>query len=146
MKNQWLILFIGICGLGFQMQAAVAPHSKEKMTKEAVLIVEGKVLSVTSKTQKSKVERGLLVARDRVYSIQVQVSSVAKGRAKVGDEINFQAWKPSTRVPPLPGPQGHSSIPKKGDSVKVFLLGDEISYQPFMPNGIEILQEAELKK
>lgn len=140
-------LLIGIlCHTGINLESAVAPHSEDEMTKGATLIVEGKVLSVTSKTEKSKVERGLLVARDRVYSIQVEVSSVAKGKAKVGEKINFKAWKPSTRVPPLPGPQGHSSIPKQGDSVKVFLLGDEKSYQPFMPNGIEILKEAEPKK
>lgn len=128
------------------LPAAVAPHSEEEMTKGATLIVEGKVLSVTSKTQKSKVERGLLVARDRVYTITIQASKVVKGKAEVEKAIIFQAWKPSTRVPPLPGPQGHRSIPEKGDLVKVYLLGDEKSYQPYMPNGIEILQRAEPKK
>jgi hypothetical protein len=146
MKYRWLILFLGICGLVFQMHSAVAPHSEEEMTKNATLIVEGKVRSVTSKSQKSIVERGLLLARDRVHSIQIQINSVEKGKAKTGEEITFKAWKPSTRIPPLPGPQGHSSIPKQGDSVKVYLQGDEKSYQPFMPNGIEILQKAAPKK
>ena len=140
------LLFTILCQTGINLHSAVAPHSEEEMTMNATLIVEGTVLSVTSRTQKSRVERGLLLARDRVHSIQIKINSVEKGKAKAGEEITFMAWRPSTRIPPLPGPQGHSSIPKQGDSVKVYLQGDEKSYQPFMPNGIEILQEAEPKK
>ena len=125
-----------------QLQAAVAPHSKEEMEKGATVVVEGEVLSVTSKTQKSEVERGLVMARDRVYTVTLRVSKVAKGKAKVGDELQFKAWRPSTRVPPLPGPQGHHPIPGKGDMVKVYLLGEKENSQPYMPNGIEILKEA----
>ena len=143
MKLHWTKVLPGIFAmLLISVQAAVAPHSEEHMTKEATLIVEGQVLSVTSKTQKSKVERGLLVARDRVYTIQIKVNKVDKGKAKAGEELTFTAWRPSTRVPPLPGPQGHSSIPEKGNSVKAYLLGDPKTYQPFMPNGIEILNKA----
>ncbi len=127
------------------IEAAVAPHPKEDMEKGASLIIEGKVLSVTSKTQKSKTEKGI-IARDRVYTIQIKIKKVDKGKAKVGDEITVSAWKPSTRIPPLPGPQGHGSIPTKGDLVKMYLLGDAKSYEPYMPNGISILKEAEPNK
>jgi len=128
------------------IEAAVAPFAKEGMVKGAALIIEGTVLSVSSKTQKSKIEKGGLIARDRIYTIQVKIKKVEKGKVKVGDEITVSAWKPSTRIPPLPGPQGHESIPGKGDLVKMYLLGDPKTYEPYMPNGISILQKEESKK
>jgi hypothetical protein len=61
---------------------------------------------------------------------------------KVGDEVQFQAWQPSTRFPPLPGPQGHQPILAKGDLVKTYLLFNKKTkiYRPIMPNGIKILK------
>ena len=119
------------------------------MEKEATLIVSGKVLSITSKTQKSSHENGLLIARDRIFKITIKVSSVAKGTGiEAGDEVQFQAWQPSTRFPPMPGPQGHQPIPAKGDLVKTYLLYNKQTktYHPFMPNGIKILKKAKKSK
>ena len=129
----------------FEASAAVAPYAEEHMEQEASLIVSGKVLSITSKTQKSTHERDLLIARDRIFTITLEVSSVSKGKgAKVGDQMKFQAWQPSTRFPPMPGPQGHQPIPAKGDLVKTYLLYNKKTktYHPFMPNGIKILKKA----
>jgi hypothetical protein len=133
----------------FEASAAVAPYAEEHMEQEASLIVSGKVLSITSKTQKSTHERDLLIARDRIFTITLEVSSVSKGKgAKVGDQMKFQAWQPSTRFPPMPGPQGHQPIPAKGDLVKTYLLYNKKTktYHPFMPNGINILKEAKDSK
>ena len=129
--------------------AAVAPHSKESMMEEATHVVRGKVVVLSSKTQKSKVERGLLVARDRIFKITVEVTAVEKGKdVKEGDELSLEAWQPSTRFPPLPGPQGHQPVPNKGDLVKTYLFYDKNTktYHPFMPNGINILKEAKDSK
>ena len=129
----------------FEASAAVAPYAEEHMEQEASLIVSGKVLSITSKPQKSTHERDLLIARDRIFTITLEVSSVSKGKgAKVGDQMKFQAWQPSTRFPPLPGPQGHQPIPSTGDLVKTYLLYNKKTktYHPFMPNGIKILKKA----
>jgi hypothetical protein len=129
----------------FEASAAVAPYAEEHMEQEASLIVSGKVLSITSKTQKFTHERDLLIARDRIFTITLEVSSVSKGKgAKVGDQMKFQAWQPSTRFPPMPGPQGHQPIPAKGDLVKTYLFYDKNTktYHPFMPNGIKILKKA----
>jgi len=152
MKNILLSLsslFSVISLASFEASAAVAPHSSESMEKEASLIVSGKVLSINSKTQKSSHENGLLIARDRIFKITIKVSSVAKGTGvKAGDEIQFQAWQPSTRFPPLPGPQGHQPIPENSDLVKTYLLldSDTKTYEPFMPNGIKILKKAKKAK
>jgi hypothetical protein len=133
----------------FEASAAVAPYAGEHMEKEATLIVSGKVLSINSKTQKSTHERDLLIARDRIFTITLEVSSVSKGKgAKVGDQMKVQAWQPSTRFPPMPGPQGHQPIPAKGDLVKTYLLYNKQTktYHPFMPNGIKILKKAKKSK
>ena len=138
-------LFSVISLASFEASAAVAPYAEEHMEKEATLIVSGKVVSISSKTQKSTHESGLLIARDRVFKITIQVSSLSKGKGvKAGDEVHFQAWRPSTRFPPMPGPQGHQPIPAKGDLVKTYLFYDKNTktYHPFMPNGIKILKKA----
>ena len=133
----------------FFASAAVAPHSEESMMEESTHLVEGKVVALSSKTQKSKVERGLLIARDRIFKITVKVTTLEKGKdVKEGDELSLEAWQPSTRFPPLPGPQGHQPVPNKGDLVKTYLFYDKNTktYHPSMPNGISILKEAKDSK
>ena len=132
----------------FDASAAVAPHSKESMMEEATHVVRGKVVALSSKTQKSRRRSSrsdFLIARDRIYKITVEVIAVEKGKdVKEGDELSLEAWQPSTRFPPLPGPQGHQPVPNKGDLVKTYLLHDKKTkiYHPFMPNGIKILKKA----
>ena len=111
------------------------------MMEEATHVVRGKVIALSSKTQKSKYEKDLLIARDRIFKITLKVTAVEKGKdIKEGDELFLEAWQPSTRFPPQPGPQGHQPVPDKGDLVKTYLLYNKKTriYHPFMPNGIEI--------
>ena len=144
-KPLFAACLVGLLALAaFDASAAVAPHPPEEMMEEATHVVRGEVVSLSSKTQKSKVERGLLFARDRIYKITIKVSSVEKGSGvNAGDEVLVEAWSPSTRFPPMPGPQGHQPVPSKGDLLKTYLLYDKKTktYHPFMPNGIEILQK-----
>lgn len=95
---------------------------------------------VSSETQKSKVEKAPGIHRDRVFTITLQVKTIGKGTGiKAGDQIEIVAWRPSSRVPPLPGLQGHDSIPGKGDTVTVYLRAKNGgSYAPLLPNGIRI--------
>ena len=154
MKNKPKPLFaaflIGLFALAaIDASAAVAPRSPDEMMEEATHVVRGKVVALTSKTQKSNVERGLLIARDRIFKITLKLASVSKGKGiKEGELLTFEAWQPSTRFPPMPGPQGHQPVPDKGDLVKTYLLYDQKTktYHPFMPNGIEILQHAKKGK
>ena len=149
MKNDSKALFapflVGLLALSaLEAPAAVAPHSKESMMEEATHVVRGKVVALSSQTQKSKVERGLLIARDRIFKITVKVTTWEKGKGvKEGDALTLEAWQPSTRFPRIPGPQGHQPIPVKGDLLKAYLVYDKESktYHPFMPNGIEVLKK-----
>jgi len=131
------------------LQAAKVPMSQKELEKESSHIISGKVISVTTKVQKSKVERALGLHRDRVYTIKLKVTSVSKGTGvKVGQGILIGAWQPSTRIPPVPGLQGHEPIPRQGDEVKMYLLKNkkEKAYKPLLPNGIEITKKAKKLK
>ncbi len=67
-----------------------------------------------------------------------------EGNPSCGDQIEILAWRPSSRIPPLPGLQGHNSIPGKGDTVTVYLRAKNGgSYEPLLPNGIQIDKAAE---
>ena len=147
----WFAIFLtGLVALTtFDLSAAVAPYLQEEMMMEATHVVEGKVIALSSKTKKSRVERDLLIARDRIFKITVKVTDLEKGKGlEQGNELTFEAWQPSTRFPPLPGPQGHQPVPNKGDEVKAYLLYNEKSktYHPYMPNGIQIIGKEKSKK
>ena len=141
-RSCFTVFLVGLFSLtAFDASAAVAPHSKDSMMEEATHVVRGKVIALSSKTQKSKYEKDLLIARDRIFKITLKVTAVEKGKdIKEGDELFLEAWQPSTRFPPQPGPQGHQPVPDKGDLVKTYLLYNKKTriYHPFMPNGIEI--------
>ena len=143
-------LICGVLALGTaDLQAAKVPMSQKELEKESIHIVLGKVISVTTKVQKAKVERSFGIHRDKVYTIKLKVESVSKGaEAKVGQEILIEAWKPSTRIPPVPGLQGHEPVPGKGNTVKMCLLKNkkEKAYEPLLPNGIEITKKAKKTK
>ena len=126
----------------FAALAAVAPLSPAELKKRASHIVTGMVVGIDSKTQKSAIETAVGVHRDKVYTIEIKVEKVSKGAGiEVGDQIKVFAWRPSTRIPPLPGPQGHSSIPKKGDRATFHLRTDaEDQFTPLVPNGIQLIE------
>jgi hypothetical protein len=148
MKQLVGIITIFVLGV-VDLQAAKVPMSQKELEKESNHIVSGKVISVTVKVQKSKIERAFGLHRDKVYTIKLKVASVLKGAGvKVGQEILIEAWQPSTRIPPLPGLQGHEPIPKKGDAVNMYLLKNKNvkAYKPLLPNGIEITKKAKKSK
>ncbi len=150
MNMKQLVGIITIFVLGVvDLQAAKVPMSQKELEKQSNHIVSGKVISVIVKVQKSKIERALGLHRDKVYTIKLKVASVLKGAGvKVGQEILIEAWQPSTRIPPLPGLQGHEPVSAKGDTVKMYLLKNKKAkaYQPLLPNGIEITKIAKKSK
>lgn len=120
--------------------AAVAPKSPEALKKHSTHIVTGEVTDVATAIRTSKVERAVGIHKDAIHTITLDVTAVDKGDGvAVGDTITVELWKPSMRVPPLPGSQGHGPIPKKGDRVTFYIAriaGDV--YKPIVPNGIAV--------
>ena len=130
----------GLMAMGTSSWAAVAPLGPEELRKKASHIITGRVLEVKSRTRKSKVEKTIGIHRDRVFTIRLRVTGVAKGKGvRKGDEIVVTAWQVAVRIPPIPGPQGHFPVPAKGQVVTVHVASREgASFVPIMPNGIRI--------
>lgn len=143
--DQILVLLLG---LFFALSApctwaAKAPLTSKKLEKEASHIVSGQIVEVTSKIQKSLIKKGLGIHRDRVFTIKIKVKIISKGAGvKVDDQIDVIAWQPSTRIPPIPGLQGHELIPKKGEVVKFYLRSKKGKFfEPLLPNGIAVKKD-----
>ena len=77
MRFNFLFFFVGLFALS-DADAAVAPYSEESMMEESTHVVQGKVVALSSKTQKSRFGRDLLIARDRIFKITVKVTIVEK--------------------------------------------------------------------
>ena len=141
-----------LCGVFFlgeiHLIAAIAPLSQEQLDEQSELIVTGRVAAIESKVQKSKIERALGIHRDRVYSIKLEMVSLHKsppleqGKG-LKELLVVEAWRPVTRIPPLPGSQGHESIPKKGNEVKMYLKWNKNKalWEPLLPNGIKLVKK-----
>ena len=141
-----------LCGVFFlgeiHLIAAIAPLSQEQLDEQSELIVTGRVVAIESKVQKSKIERALGIHRDRVYSIKLEMVSLHKsppleqGKG-LKELLVVEAWRPVTRIPPLPGSQGHESIPKKGNEVKMYLKWskNKALWEPLLPNGIKLVKK-----
>ena len=55
-------------------------------------------------------------------------------------KIDIRVWRPSLRIPPITGPQGHYPIPVKGDRVRVHIkMEGEKKYSALLPNGFSII-------
>jgi hypothetical protein len=120
-------------------KGAKAPISAEEREKQATHIVVGKVLTVEPKIQKSTIETAKGFHRDKVYTMTVVVDTKTKGKGiKAGDRITVVAWKSHQRIPPLPGLQGHETIPKVGEVATFYLKKNRDFFEPLMPNGIEL--------
>ena len=141
-----------LCGVFFlgeiHLIAAIAPLSQEQLDEQSELIVTGRVVAIESKVQKSKIERALGIHHDRVYSIKLEMVSLHKsppleqGKG-LKELLVVEAWRPVTRIPPLPGSQGHESIPKKGNEVKMYLKWNKNKalWEPLLPNGIKLVKK-----
>ena len=149
LKGSLTMLLCGAFFMGeIQLFAAIAPLSQKQLDEQSELIVSGRVVAVESKVQKSKIERTLGIHRDRIYSIKLELVNLHKippFEQDLGfkEFIVVEAWRPATRIPPLPGPQGHESIPKKGDEVKIYLKWNKTTalWQPLLPNGIKVVKK-----
>ena len=145
-KDSLTILLCGVFLLGeLGLQAAKAPLSQKQLDEQSEFTVAGRVVAVESKVQKSEIERAIGIHLDRIYTIKLEMMNIHKmpsDRVGLKDVQGVEAWRPVTRIPPLPGLQGHESIPKTGDVVKMYLKRNKNKalWEPLLPNGIRIKQ------
>ena len=71
----------------------------------------------------------------------INVTEILKGKSVCRDQkIDIRVWRPSLRIPPITGPQGHYPIPVKGDRVRVYIkMEGEKKYSALLPNGFSII-------
>ncbi len=133
-----IIAMIIVCPL--KVFSAVRPMSPKELKESSDLVVTGKVIGVSSKISKSKVEKSLGIHRDKIFKVIIKVKTVVKGKGiKVGQDITIRAWQPSVRVPPIPGPQGNVPMPNRGDSITAYLhKQSDNNYSALLPNGFKI--------
>ena len=120
---------------------AIAPMSPKDLEKTSDLIITGKVVGVTSIIKKSKIEKSFGIHRDKIFYITINVTETLKGKSVCRDQkIDIRVWRPSLRIPPITGPQGHYPIPVKGDRVRVYIkMEGEKKYSALLPNGFRII-------
>ena len=122
--------------------AESAPLTPEQLEAEAVAIITGTVMEVTSVIQDSKTAPAP-GNQDRVFTIKLNVMTVRrKGQTLLEkpEEIDIVAWQPHSRDPlsTPPGVQGHEFIPEKGNLVSVYLATQSPVFEPIIPNGIHV--------
>ena len=115
--------------------------SPKDLRKRSDLIITGKVTGVTSIIKKSKIEKSFGIHRDKIFYITINVTEILKGKSVCRDQkIDIRVWRPSLRIPPITGPQGHYPIPVKGDRVRVYIkMEGEKKYSALLPNGFSII-------
>ena len=62
-------------------------RSDEELKAKASHIVSGTVIAISAKTQKSTVERGFGIHRDRVFTIDLKVATVSEGEGVEGGQV-----------------------------------------------------------
>jgi len=129
-----LLACVAIFGCVSLVRAEVPPRSVEDLQKTASHIVTGKVVKVTGTDQKGAGAGYVDVA----YVIEVKVLEVKKGKGMaVGDVVLAKAWKAKERPKGWTGPSGQYEIPKEGQTVKLYLEGENGEYTAISPNGIQ---------
>jgi len=156
-KGSLTMLLCGVVFLGeIQLLAAIAPLSQEQLDEQSEhsSVNEATKPGATREVSGDKMakRRRLLYVKGETEPFTGKVvatyvngkeqgevfSSPCEGGSK--ELLDVEAWRPVTRIPPLPGLQGHESIPKKGDFVKIYLKWNKNKslWEPLLPNGIQI--------
>jgi hypothetical protein len=108
---------------------------KDELQKSATHIVVGTVKLIGTEDEND----GKFIHRTGV--VEIKVSQVEKGeKIEAGDAVYArfwtQAWIGKGNPPPF-GPGHH--LPKKGDTVRVYLEKKEGGYDALLPNGFEVI-------
>ena len=140
MSNWYRVRFAVVLGLGTMaitasLQAEVINQSPESLRKNATHIVTGKVAKVTETSTKSE-------NVDDIKGVcEITVTASEKGEGILTGKVVKARYEQSFWIGKGPSPTrstGHKGIPKKGDSVRVYLSkANDGGYDAEFPNGFE---------
>ena len=145
MSNWYRIPFAAVLVLGMMalvVHAAVPNESVESLKKIATHIVTGKVAKVTETSSKFGKGDVFIGNTDEIKGVcEITVTACEKGEGIETAKIVKARYEQSLWIgtgPPPPRSSGHRGIPKKGDTVRVYLLkAKDGGYDAAFPNGFE---------
>lgn len=137
MNPRFLPLLLVAAFCAGSIRAEVPLLTPDVLQRDAKHIVTGKVQRVY--TTEKQVDKSYV---DTLYAVEVVVSAVEKGEGIAADQVIFaKAWQMKKRARGWAGPSGQDFIPKPGQVVKLYLTGDNGSYDALSPNGIHALKQ-----
>jgi len=135
MKFHLAGLFIVTAALGAAAYAEIPNVPKKELLAGASHIVVGKVKLIAAEEEND----GKFIHRTGV--VEIQVSDIEKGeKIESGDAVYARFWTQAWigKGNPPPFGSGHH-LPKKGDTVRVYLHTKDGGYDATLPNGFEVL-------
>lgn len=123
------------------LQAEIIDQSPEALRKDATHIVTGKVAKITETSTKSE-------NTDDINGVcEITVTTCEKGEGIVAGKVAKVRYEKSIWIGKSPSPTrsaGHRGIPKKGDTVRVYLSkAKDGGYDVEFPNGFEQIKPEE---
>jgi hypothetical protein len=129
------------------VRAERVPLSAEQQKAEATHIVTGVVRAIYSRDAESTLYgKGTLVTN---HLLEIEVRGVEKGGGiEKGDIVYPRCWQLKKRGESglVPGPSGHSDIPKEGEYVRAFLAKGKYSPTGQADNGLSVVYPNGIEK
>jgi hypothetical protein len=135
MKVRIAALIFVTAALGAAAVAEIPIVPKEELQAGATHIVVGTVKLIAAEEENT----GKFVNRTGV--VEIKVREVEKGeKIEAGDAVYARFWTQAWigKGNPPPYGSGHH-LPKKGDTVRVYLHTKDGGYDAILPNGFEVL-------
>jgi hypothetical protein len=135
------IAFVALVAVCAAARAEIAPQTPEQLLARSTHIAVGEVTAIYSDQTTS----GDWLKT--VGVVEIRISELAKGEGiDSGDAVYARFWKKQWRGEGNPDPFGSGHrLPKKGDTVRVYLRQNAGGYDALLPNGIEVISKAEDK-
>jgi hypothetical protein len=135
------ITFVALVAACATARGEIAPQTPEQLEARSTHIAIGEVTAIyTDQTRSGDWLKTVGV-------VEIRVAELDKGdRLESGDAVYARFWRQQWRGEGNPDPFGSGHrLPKKGDTVRVYLRQNAGGYDALLPNGIEVISKAEDK-
>ena len=133
------ITFVALVAACATARGEIAPQTPEQLEARSTHIAVGEVTAIyTDRTQSGDWLKTVGV-------IEIRIAELGKGDGlDAGDAVYARFWRQQWRGEGNPPPFGSGHrLPKKGDTVRVYLKQNAGGYDALLPNGIEVISKAE---